>query len=328
MTLAQLRTFLAVADAGSVHAAAKQLYVTQSAVSASLTALQRSLGTRLIQRDGRGLRLTDAGVVYAGYIRRVLGLLDEASAAAAAEDDPERGVLRMAAVTTAGEQILPRLLTSFRNRHPQIGIQLEVGNRERVRALLERREVDLLLGGRTTVRRDVTVLGVRPHELIIVAPGDGYTLADRSDLVGWADRQTWLLREKGSGTRETTERYLAGLELPSAPHSLTVGSNAAIREAVIAGLGVTLISRDAVLRELADGTLVEVPLPETPLPRDWHLVAHPGTLPATATALVAHVLMTGEFRRPQQDKPDTEQRARELPDRVGVAPQLRDPITS
>lgn len=320
MTLTQLRTFLAVADAGSVHAAAQQLYVTQSAVSASLTALQRSLGTRLIQRDGRGLRLTEAGVVYADYIRRVLGLLDEASAAAAAEDDPERGVLRMAAVTTAGEQVLPRLLASFRKRHPQVGIQLEVGNRERVRALLDRREVDLLLGGRSTARRDVAVLGIRPHELIIVAPGDGFRPPDQSDLVGWAERQTWLLREKGSGTRETTERFLEDLDLPSAPRSLTVGSNAAIREAVIAGLGVTLISRDAVLRELADGALVEVPLPSTPLPRDWHLVAHRGTLPATATALVAHVLMTGEFRRPHQNQPETEPHVPGHAGRVGVAP--------
>lgn len=299
MTLTQLRTFLAVADAGSVHVAAQHLYVTQSAVSASLTALQRSLGVRLIQRDGRGLRLTDAGTLYADYVRRVLGLLDEAGTAAAAEDDPERGVLRMAAVTSAGEQVLPRLLTSFRKRHPQIGIQLEVGNRARVSALLERREVDLLLCGRTTARAELAVLGVRPHELIIVAPGHAYDPADQGDLAGWADRQTWLLREKGSGTRATTERYLEGLGLPHAPRCLTVGSNAAIREAVIAGLGVTLLSRDAVQRELADGSLVEVPLPETPLPRDWHLVAHPGTLPATATALVAHVLMTGEFGRPQ-----------------------------
>lgn len=299
MTLSQLRTFLAVADAGSVHAAAHQLYVTQSAVSASVTALQRSLGIQLIRRDGRGLRLTEAGAVYADYVRRVLGLLDEAGTAAAAEADPERGLLRMAAVTTAGEQIVPHLLASFRKRHPQIGIQLEVGNRDRVRALLDRREVDLLLGGRPSARREVAILGVRPHELIIVAPGDAIAQSDHGDLVEWADRQTWLLREKGSGSHETTDRFLGALDLPNSPRTLTVGSNAAIREAVIAGLGVTLISRDAVQRELADGTLVEVPLRGTPLPRDWHLIANPGTLPATATALVAHVLMTGEFQRPE-----------------------------
>jgi DNA-binding transcriptional LysR family regulator len=307
MTLTQLRTFLAVADAGSVHEAAHHLFVTQSAVSASLTALQRSLGIQLIRRNGRGLRLTEAGVVYADYVKRVLGLLDEAGTAAAAAADPERGLLRMAAVTTAGEQILPHLLASFRKRHPQIGIQLEVGNRERVRAMLDRREVDLLLSGRPSSRREVVILGTRPHELIIVASAAALAGFAAHDLIEWADRQTWLLREKGSATRETTERFLGTLDLSSSPRTLTVGSNAAIREAVIAGLGVTLISRDAVLREFADGTLVEVPLHGTPLPRDWHLVANPGTLPATATALVAHVLMTGEFHRPQ-NKPDTASR--------------------
>jgi DNA-binding transcriptional LysR family regulator len=304
MTLSQLRTFLAVADAESVHAAAHKLYVTQSAVSASMAALQRSLGIQLIRREGRGLRLTEAGEVYADYVRRALGLLDEAETAAAAAADPEHGLLRMAAVTTAGEQIVPHLLASFRKRHPHIGIQLEVGNRERVRELLDRREVDLLLGGRPSARREVAILGVRPHELIIVGPPDAFGQSDNGDLVEWARHQTWLLREKGSGSRETTEQFLDDLDLAHPARTLTVGSNAAIREAVIAGLGITLISRDAVQRELANGTLVEVPLPGTPLPRDWHLIAHPGTLPATATALVAHVLMTGEFQRPE-DQPST-----------------------
>jgi DNA-binding transcriptional LysR family regulator len=139
---------------------------------------------------------------------------------------------------------------------------------------------------------------VRPHELIIVARRSAFDSAAHSDLPTWAGNQTWLLREKGSATRGTTERFLADLDLAHPPRTLTVGSNAAIREAVVAGLGITLISRDAVTRELANQTLVEVPLPGTPLPRDWHLTANPGALPATATSLVAHVLMTGEFQRP------------------------------
>src|SRR4249920_1485071 len=93
MTLNQLRSFLAVADSGSV--------------SAAITALQKSLGVALVTPDGRGLRLTDAGASYAGYARRILGLLDEAGRAAAAAADPERGELRIAAVTTAAEQIVP-----------------------------------------------------------------------------------------------------------------------------------------------------------------------------------------------------------------------------
>src|SRR5437763_12778170 len=111
MTLTQLRTFLTIAETGSIRAAAERLVVTQSAVSASLTALQKSLGVRLIRREGRGLRLTEAGETYAEYVRGLLGLLDEARNAAAAVADPERGELRIAALTTAGEQILPGLLT-------------------------------------------------------------------------------------------------------------------------------------------------------------------------------------------------------------------------
>jgi LysR family transcriptional regulator, low CO2-responsive transcriptional regulator len=314
MTLAQLRTFVVVADTGSVQAAAQQLYVTQSAVSASLAALQESMGTQLIRREGRGLTLTAAGVVYADYVRRVLGLLDQAGHAAAAQSDPERGTLRVAAVTTAGEQVLPRLLATFRDSHPEVGIQLEVGNRERVHALLDRYEVDLLLGGRPPSARQVDTLGVRPHELILVAsalPVDG---SDEQGLVEWVSGQTWLLRESGSGTRRASEDVIASLEMSRPARTLTVGSNAAIRESAIAGLGVTLISRDAVSRDLEDGRLVEVPLRGTPQPRDWHITANPGALSKTAQAFVAHVLTTGAFQRPDSGR--TAQAGRRDPSRI------------
>jgi DNA-binding transcriptional LysR family regulator len=278
VTLNQLRTFLAVAETGSVRAAAQQLVVTQAAVSASLSALQKSLGVALLRPDGRGLRLTDAGEAYAGYTRRILGLLDEAGLAAAAAADPERGELRIAAVTTAAEQILPGLLGGFRGRHPQIGVRLEAGNRERVRALLDRHQVDLVLGGRPEPGWDVQVQ----------AGGAG--------LLPWLARQAWLLREPGSGTRASTDALLVDLDI--APLTLMVGSNGAIRESASVGLGVTLVSRDAVAAELASGRLVELPVPGTPLHRDWYLVAHPGDLPPTAARLVAHVLRDGDFHVP------------------------------
>ena len=172
MTLNQLRTFLAVAETGSVRAAAQDLVVTQAAVSASLAALQKSLGVALLEPDGRGLRLTAAGQAYTGYVRRVLGLLDEAGRAAEAAADPERGELRIGAVTTAAEQILPGLLSGFRARYPRLGIRLEAGNRDRVRGLLDRHQVDLVLGGRPEPGWDVQVLAVRAHQLVVVAaPG-------------------------------------------------------------------------------------------------------------------------------------------------------------
>ena len=308
MTLNRLRSFLAVADSGSVRAAAEDLVVTQAAVSASIAALQKSLGVALVTPDGRGLRLTDAGASYARYARRILGLLDEAGRAAAAAADPERGELRIAAVTTAAEQIVPGILGGFRRRHPQTGVRLEAGNRDRVRSLLDRHQVDLVLTGRPEPAWDVVVHAVRAHELVVVAApelsaaartgeGAGAAAGAETDrLLPWLARQTWLLREPGSGTRASTDALLADLDI--SPLTLMVASNVAIRESAQVGLGVTLLSRDAVAAELAEGKLAEILVPGTPLHRDWYLIARPGPLPPAATRLVAHALRAGGFRRP------------------------------
>src|SRR5262245_15810313 len=305
MTLNQLRSFLAVADGGSVRAAAEELVVTQAAVSASIAALQKSLGVALVTPDGRGLRLTDAGASYAGYARRILGLLDEAGRSAAAAADPERGELRIAAVTTAAEQIVPGILGGFRRRHPQTGVRLEAGNRDRVRSLLDRHQVDLVLTGRPEPGWEVVVHAVRPHALAEVAAasqavgregGADVPGADAAGLLPWLARQTWLLREPGSGTRASTDALLADLDI--SPLTLMVASNVAIRESAQVGLGVTLLSRDAVATELAAGQLAELPVPGTPLHRDWYLAARPGPLLPAAARLVAHALRAGGFRRP------------------------------
>jgi LysR family transcriptional regulator, low CO2-responsive transcriptional regulator len=162
------------------------------------------------------------------------------------------------------------------------------------------------------------VHGVRAHELVVVAapelaataragiggepdaggePGAAAG-ADAGDEAGWLlpwlGRQTWLLREPGSGTRASTDALLADLDI--SPLTLMVGSNVAIRESAQVGLGVTLLSRDAVAAELAAGKLAVIPVPGTPLHRDWYLVAHPGSLPAAAARLVAHALREGGFR--------------------------------
>jgi DNA-binding transcriptional LysR family regulator len=283
VTLTQLHTFLAVAETGSVRAAAERLVVTESAVSSCVAALQKDLELALVAKNGRGLRLTDAGEVYAGYVRGVLGLLDEGRSAAAGEAGG--GVLRVAAVTTAGEQLLPGLLAGFRRRHPRIGIHLEVGNRERALRLVDDHQVDLVLGGRPPQGPGwprMVAHAVRPNELVVVGPA-GMPALSAEDLAA----QTWLLREPGSGTRSTTEAYLEELQI--APGTLTVGSNVAVCESVAAGLGVTLISRDAVARDIGRGALAELPARGTPLRRDWCLVSREGHLPAPSRLFIRHV---------------------------------------
>lgn len=262
MTLGQLRTFVVVAETGSVRVAAERLVVSQSAVSAALAALQADLGLRLVEREGRGLRLTYAGEVYADYTRRVLGLLEEAEAAAG---EPGRSRLRLAAVTTAGEHVLPQVLATFLHRWSGIEFTLEVGTRARVEELIAAHEADLAVTGRPPA--GLLSRAVRPNELVVV----GAQPADPT-------RASWLMREAGSGTRATAEALLDELGLD--PPRLTLGSNRAVVAGAAAGLGVTLVSRDAVARELDSGELVVVELEGTPLARPWHAVTHLTSVPA------------------------------------------------
>lgn len=285
MTLGQLRTFLAVVAAGSVRGAAERLYVTQPAVSSAIASLQEEVGVALFVRDGRGVRVTAAGQVFAAYAQRLLGLAEESVVAAKGEADPHTGTLRVAAVTTAGEHVLPSFLATFRRDNPGVGLVLEVGNRTRVWQLLDQHTVDIAIGGRPAGRR-FRSLATRPNLLTMVTRPDD--VGDASDLDSLA-RATWLLREEGSGTRTTAEELFDDLGI--APPTLTVGSNGAIRESVRAGLGMTLISRDAVTRELDDGTLVELRYGPVPLRRSWHVVARAGEeLPGTARLFLDHLL--------------------------------------
>ncbi|MGQ0521427.1 MAG: LysR family transcriptional regulator [Actinomycetota bacterium] len=288
MTLGQLRTFLAVVETGSVRAAAARLVVSQPAVSSALATLAAEVGVALVARDGRGLRLTPAGTAFAGYARQALGMLDQAVNAAAGHDHAERGRLRLAAVTTAGERIVPRLLASFRRRYPEAGVVLEVGNRRRVWDLLTNRQVDLAIGGRAPAGQPLETLATRPNLLVVVAaiaPGDEPV---RHVGIHELARATWLLREPGSGTRGTTEELLSDLELD--PQVLTLGSNGAILESVQVGLGITLISRDAVANELDGGRLQEWRHGRLPLRREWHVVGRAGEeLDPTAMLLLRHL---------------------------------------
>ncbi len=283
-TDARLRALVAVADTGSVHAAADRLMVTDSAISAAIAALTREVRVPLLERQGRGLRLTPSGLTYAGYARAILGMHDEALAAARGDADPEHGRVRVAAVTTAAEHIVPPLLTTFRARHPGVEISLEVGPSDHIWGLLSEWRADLVIAGRPPRSLAAAIRAIRPNALVVVgAPG--------TPGAPGALSLTWLMREAGSGTRATCEALLASLDAD--PPTLTLGSNGAVVAGSVAGLGVTLVSRDAVTRALAAGDLVELAVPHTPMSRPWHAVTRPRAT-AVAELLVRHMLTADE----------------------------------
>lgn len=281
MTESRLRAFVALADTGSVRAAARSLVVTESAVSAAVSALGKEVGVRLVEKSGRGVVLTQAGTTYAGYARRVLGLLDEGRAAARGESDPGTGHLRIAAVTTIADQVLPELLATFRTRWPRVDLALEVGPNRLIWERLATHQADLVLGGRPPASSGGTVHATKPNNLVVVAS---------PDVEFSLDTTPWIMREPGSGTRATAEAYLADHEVT--PPMLVLGSNGAVVAGAVVGLGVTLISREAVAGELSEGALVVVDAPDTPLSRPWHAVVGP-TPTATTRLFMAHLLSAG-----------------------------------
>lgn len=280
MTLTQLRTFLAVAETASVRAAAERLVVSQPSVSAAVASLEKEVGVALVARQGRGLRITPAGVIFALRVRQSLGLLDSAVRSAQSLDAPDQGSVHVVTVTTAAERLLPPLLAVFRQQHPAAGVAVQVGNRTMVWEALRDHVADLAIAGRPPVTAPLQVLATAPNQLILVGP----PMAGREVAVEMLAYQTWLLREDGSGTREATDNLLDDLGIM--PRTMILGSNGAIEQAVVAGLGVALISLDAVADRIAAGTVAVWPCPGTPLDRPWHLVAHAsGNLSPTAALM-------------------------------------------
>jgi DNA-binding transcriptional LysR family regulator len=281
MTFSQLRTFLEVSRQGSVRGAAAALLITEPSVSAALAALRDELEVPLVERDGRGIRLTAAGNELARYAAQILGLADQA-VRRAREAAGQAAPLNLVAVTTAGEYVLPPILKLFRQAHPEVQLRMEVGNRASVIERVTAREADLGFGGRPPEGRGLKGVAFLDNELIVVAPRDhGYAELETVDPSLLA-QETWLVREPGSGTRETTEEFW-GQNLLQIHSAMTLGSNGAVKQAAAAGLGITLISRHAVAAELASGALRQLPVTGTPLRRSWYVLYLADDTPSGST---------------------------------------------
>ncbi len=270
VTLTQLVAFLTVVRRGSVTAAAEELVVTQPSVSAAVSALERELGVELTERAGRTLRPTAAGSAYVPYASDVLGLLEQGARAAREAAAVEPHTLRLSAVTTAGEYLVPQLIQGFRERHPEVEISLDVGNRDVVFQRVLDHKVDVAITGRIPDDERLVGSDFAENEFVLItAAGD--PLANRRWVaVEELSGRHWLLREPGSGTRTLCEEYLASHGI--APTVLTLGSNGAIKQAARAGLGLALQSRAAVELELETGVLATIS-PRGGLPqRRWHVV--------------------------------------------------------
>ncbi|HTY03101.1 MAG TPA: LysR family transcriptional regulator [Rhodocyclaceae bacterium] len=270
VTLRQLKVFEAVANHLSFSRAAEELYLTQPAVSMQVQALADQVGLPLFEQMGKKIFLTAAGEELLRHVRRIAQQLREADEALAAIRGAKGGRLTLGVVSTA-KYVAPRLLVAFSKLHPEADLRLGVYNRETLVHQLAENQIDLAIMGTPPKEVDTVAAVFADHPHVIIAAAD-HPLAARRRLspADLAD-QPFLIREPGSGTRGAMERFFAGHGV-QITRTTEMGSNETIKQAVMAGMGLSFISEHTIGLELAAGRLVRLPVTGTPVMRQWFVV--------------------------------------------------------
>jgi molybdate transport repressor ModE-like protein len=251
----RLRLLVEVERRGSISAAAEACRVGQPSATKHLKTLEVALGEKLVERNGRSSRLTEAGKLVTEHAVRVLDTLDGLREELQALRDAERGTLVLAASTTPGTYVLPSILRCFAERHPKVEVDIVIGPSTWVTSQVGLREVSLGLAGEVDLPAGVTAEPFLQDELIgIAAPGQLKLKGNAASLEELAP-QTLLAREAGSSTRLVAERYLERVGYQPAKR-WELDSNEAIKRAVQAGLGIAFVSKLVVADELGRGELV------------------------------------------------------------------------
>lgn len=278
LTLRQMQIFRGVAESGSTAAAAADLALSQSAVSSAIIELERLLELRLFDRIGKRLRLNENG---RAVMPQALALLDGAGALErwARDRDSQIGVLRLGASTTIGNYLLPRILAEFQRAlalpsRNALQVQVVIANTAAITGQVAAFELDLGLIEGPCHEPELTVQPWLEDELLLVAAArDPILQLARPIPLATLREAIWLLRESGSGTRETIDQLLTP-HLHQLRAGIEFGNSEAIKRAAASGLGITCLSRYVVEDFLASGLLV-APITELPkLTRRFHLVTH------------------------------------------------------
>ncbi|MCG5536729.1 selenium metabolism-associated LysR family transcriptional regulator [Ectothiorhodospira mobilis] len=269
----RLKVFYTVARLLSFTRAAEALHMTQPAVTFQVRQLEEHFNTRLFDRAHNRVSLTEAGRTAYTYAERIFEIYEEMENAIREITGDVSGALSLGASTTIAEYMLPALLGQFKRRYPEVNVRLRVSNSEGILSMVENNVIDLGVVEGPVQNRNLHVERCRLDQLVAIVP-PGHPLADRS-VLGVAELMPhpFICREEGSGTREVIADYLQqqGLGRNALAVCLELGSPEAIKGAVEAGMGVSILSRATLDKELALGRLVAIPL-DPPLTRQFSFV--------------------------------------------------------
>lgn len=282
----QLRALIAVTDCGSITQAAQLLGLTPPAVHTQLRLLEQNFDCKLLDRSGASPKLTLQGQTVLEAARAIDSTLGSCAQHVRALNEGKEGQVVLGVVST-GKYFAPGLVARLQNAFPRIEVVMKVGNRDLVLGWLQNRALDLAIMGRPPRMPPVVSVPLGQHPHVMIAPPE-HRLAQMAEVP--ADDlldETILSREEGSGTRILMARYLDRVGQGRPYKTVELGSNETIKQAVMAGLGLALISRHTVTDELAAGRLVELPVAGLPLVRQWFLLHHED-MPLTQAGRTVH----------------------------------------
>ena len=274
LTLRQLQCFSAVARNLSYTRAAEELHLTQPAVSMQIRQLEQQAGLALTEQFGKQIHLTEAGTEVYRYARSILQQVEEMDDVLDKLKGVAGGRLKIAAISSAN-YFAPRLLGTFYQRFPDVSVSMDVTNQKAVLKQIVENEVDMAIMGQPPKDSQVEAIPFMDNPLIIVAPPE-HRLAKRKRIAQKElEKEVFLVREPGSGTRGAMERFFREQKLKLTT-GMGMGSLSSIKQGVRAGLGLGLLPRDAVQVELGIGHLVELKVKGLPIERQWYVVLHKG----------------------------------------------------
>lgn len=283
--LPHLETFVKAAELSSFTAAARSLGLTQAAVSQRIQTLETALKVSLFRRQGGRVLLSEAGRRLHSYALRILELHREARAEVSGQHEPITGELQLAASSVPGEHLLPRLLSTFRDKYPHIELRAAVTDTRAVLRDVEQGHAHLGLVGGKDDNPHLEYRCFATDEMVLVVPAEHPWAKRRRVTLPELCQQPLIVREAGSGSRWCLEQALsrAGLSLRSVKVTLELGSNEGIKEAVLRGLGLAVLSTHVVQKDLDAGKLRTVQVDHLPLVREMFVVRdRRRVLPATA----------------------------------------------
>lgn len=291
MNISQLRAFVTIVERGSFSDAARELGVSQPAVTMQLQSLESEVSATLLDRRYRRVDLTDAGRTLLPHARRVLDQIAEARDEIDALSGTVSGRLVIAASTTPGVYLVPALLGSFIERYPQVGVSVTVGDTADVVRAVESGEAHLAVSGDTVKGAKAVFEEIGRDELVLIAPPEHRFVGRKKAPLSELCDEAWILREHGSGTRHVAERLLAehGLETSELRVVVELSTGEAIVSAVEGGLGLSIVSRLVAEKALRLGTVVELDVVGLPTHRPFFAVLPKGTPSRVALAFVDHL---------------------------------------